>query len=75
MNSQQNWMKSIPQISFYTRLITLTNHFPFDLDEEDKLIDEYDSKSKTLNKYFPTVRYQDEALKPFKKMKRSWVIR
>lgn len=64
-------MKTIPQ-PFYTRLITLTNHFPFDLDEEDKLIDEYDSKSKTLNKYFPTVRYQDEALKLFfKKMKEA----
>ncbi|MCY9432008.1 LTA synthase family protein, partial [Bacillus spizizenii] len=43
----------------------LTNHFPFDLDEEDQLIDEYDSSSQTLNKYFPTVRYQDEALKRF----------
>ncbi len=64
-------MKTIPQ-PFYTRLITLTNHFPFDLDEEDKLIDEYDSKSKTLNQYFPTVRYQDEALKLFfKKMKEA----
>ena len=64
-------MKSIPQ-PFYTRLITLTNHFPFDLDEEDKLIDEYDSKSKTLNQYFPTVRYQDEALKLFFKKMRDF---
>lgn len=57
-------MKGIPQ-PFYTRLITLTNHFPFELDEEDKMIDEFDSKSGTLNRYFPTVRYQDEALKRF----------
>ncbi|MED0587522.1 LTA synthase family protein [Bacillus subtilis] len=57
-------MKNLPQ-PFYSRLITLTNHFPFDLDEEDQLIDEYDSSSLTLNKYFPTVRYQDEALKRF----------
>lgn len=57
-------MKNLPQ-PFYSRLITLTNHFPFDLDEEDQLIDEYDSSSQTLNKYFPTVRYQDEALKRF----------
>ncbi|QJC96840.1 Lipoteichoic acid synthase LtaS Type IIIa, enzyme responsible for polyglycerolphosphate LTA synthesis [Bacillus mojavensis] len=57
-------MKNLPQ-PFYSRLITLTNHFPFDLDEEDKLIEEYDSSSQTLNKYFPTVRYQDEALKRF----------
>ncbi|MED1808008.1 LTA synthase family protein [Bacillus subtilis] len=57
-------MKNLPQ-PFYSRLITLTNHFPFDLDEEDQLINEYDSSSQTLNKYFPTVRYQDEALKRF----------
>lgn len=57
-------MKNLPQ-PFYSRLITLTNHFPFDLYEEDQLIDEYDSNSQTLNKYFPTVRYQDEALKRF----------
>ncbi|MGC8260357.1 LTA synthase family protein [Bacillus subtilis] len=57
-------MKNLPQ-PFYSRLITLTNHFPFDLDDEDQLIDEYDSSSQTLNKYFPTVRYQDEALKRF----------
>lgn len=50
---------------FYAKLITLTNHFPFELDEEDKFIDEYDSPSGTLNRYFPTVRYTDEALRIF----------
>lgn len=66
-------MKNLPQ-PFYSRLITLTNHFPFDLDEEDQLIDEYDSSSQTLNKYFPTVRYQDEALKRFiEKLKEDWL--
>lgn len=55
-------MKEMPQ-PFYSRLITLTNHYPFTLDEEDKLIPEYDSNSNTLNKYFQSVRYMDEALK------------
>lgn len=50
---------------FYTKFITLTNHFPFDLDEEDKTIDPYDSSSNTVNNYFPTVRYTDEALEEF----------
>lgn len=50
---------------FYTKMITLTNHHPFKLDEEDKFIDEYDSKSGTLNRYFQTVRYMDEALRHF----------
>ena len=50
---------------FASRLITLTNHHPFELDEEDKLIPEYDSNSGTLNRYFQTVRYMDESLKVF----------
>ncbi|MFD2213970.1 LTA synthase family protein [Metabacillus endolithicus] len=55
---------NLPQ-PFYTRLITLTNHFPFELGEEDRMIDEFDSNSKTLNQYIPTVRYMDEAVKVF----------
>ncbi|WP_121611809.1 LTA synthase family protein [Mesobacillus foraminis] len=50
---------------FYARFITLTNHFPFELDEEDQLIKPYTSNNKTVNHYFPTVRYTDEALKLF----------
>lgn len=55
-------MTEMPQ-PFYSRLISLTNHYPFELDEEDMLIPEYDSNSKTLNKYFQTVRYMDESVK------------
>lgn len=71
-----NWgMKDIPFVQqstelmldmpqpFYSRLIMLTNHYPFDLDEEDMYIPPYDSNSKTLNKYFQAVRYMDEAIK------------
>ncbi|WP_242035302.1 LTA synthase family protein [Mesobacillus harenae] len=57
-------LKEMPK-PFYAKLITLTNHFPFHLNEEDKLIDEYNSLSGTLNRYFPTVRYTDEALRLF----------
>lgn len=50
---------------FFTRMITLTNHYPFTLDEEDKMIPEYTSNSGTLNRYFQTVRYMDESLRVF----------
>ena len=50
---------------FYTKFITLTNHFPFELDEEDKSIEPYNSNSNTLNNYFPAVRYADEAMEEF----------
>jgi lipoteichoic acid synthase len=57
-------LKTLPQ-PFYTKFITLTNHFPFELGEEDKMVPEYTSNSRTLNRYFPTVRYMDESLKVF----------
>ncbi|ATP41059.1 hypothetical protein CSE16_13920 [Solibacillus sp. R5-41] len=57
-------MAEMPQ-PFYSRLITLTNHYPFYLDEEDVLIPEFDSNSGTLNRYFQTVRYLDESVKNF----------
>lgn len=50
---------------FYSKYITLTNHFPFELEEEDKFIKEWNSGSRTLNRYFPTVRYMDESIKMF----------
>ncbi|MEH6940390.1 LTA synthase family protein [Bacillus sp. JJ722] len=50
---------------FYAKFITLTNHHPYELDPEDATIEPYNSNSKTLNNYFPTVRYQDEALEQF----------
>src|SRR5690606_13093721 len=40
------------QEPYYAKFITLTNHFPFELDEKDKSIDRYDSNSNTLNNYF-----------------------
>ena len=53
------------QEPYYAKFITLTNHFPFTLNEEDQTIDQYDSSSNTLNRYFPTVRYMDEAVEQF----------
>ncbi len=50
---------------FYTKFITLTNHFPFELSEEDQFINELDTNSGTLNRYVTTVRYMDYALKIF----------
>ncbi|WP_085991905.1 LTA synthase family protein [Oceanobacillus senegalensis] len=50
---------------FYAKFITLTNHFPFELEEEDQSIEPYNSNSNTLNNYFPAVRYMDEAIEGF----------
>ncbi|WP_129729176.1 MULTISPECIES: LTA synthase family protein [Bacillaceae] len=59
-----SYLKELPQ-PFYTKFITLTNHFPFTIDPKDRLIEEYNSESEIVNRYFPTVRYTDEAIKYF----------
>lgn len=64
-------MKDLDQ-PFYAKFITLTNHFPFDLPEEEANIDKFNSNSVTLNQYFQTVRYADEAIEQFfEDMKRT----
>ncbi|HZG72156.1 MAG TPA: LTA synthase family protein [Chondromyces sp.] len=64
-------MKQMPK-PFYSKMLTLTNHHPFYYDEEDKFIDEFTSNDGTVNRYFVTVRYTDEALKRFvEKLKES----
>lgn len=57
-------MKKLPQ-PFYSRAITLTNHYPFELKPEDKMLDDAGTSSQTVNNYFQTVRYEDEAVKHF----------
>lgn len=57
-------VKDLPQ-PFYAKFITLTNHYPYVLDEEDMLIPKFTSGDGSFDRYFLTVRYTDEALKHF----------
>lgn len=57
-------LKSQPE-PYYSKFITLTNHFPFELAEEDRYINELETNSRTLNRYVTTVRYMDESVKVF----------
>lgn len=59
-----NKMKDMEK-PFFSKMITLTNHYPFTLPEDKKYIEEGETGSGTLNRYFQTIRYQDEALKQF----------
>lgn len=71
MKQSVELMKELPQ-PFSARMLTLTNHFPFTSDDEDQLIDAYDSGDNTVDRYFQTVRYTDEAIKVlFKKLKQA----
>ncbi|SIS40226.1 LTA synthase family protein [Salimicrobium flavidum] len=59
-----NKMKDMEE-PFYTKMITLTNHYPFTLPEELQTLEAGETSSTTLNRYFQTMRYQDEALRQF----------
>ncbi|CAM3772010.1 LTA synthase family protein [Alkalicoccus chagannorensis] len=49
---------------FYATFLTLTNHFPYELDyPEDYFIPAADTESDIVNRYFPAVRYTDEAVR------------
>ncbi|WP_018662237.1 LTA synthase family protein [Heyndrickxia acidiproducens] len=58
------YLNSLPQ-PFYTKFITLSNHFPFELDEQDIDFPKGDFGDKTVNNYFQTAHYMDEAMKEF----------
>ncbi|CAJ1197238.1 Lipoteichoic acid synthase 1 [Companilactobacillus paralimentarius] len=54
------------QQPFYAKFITVTNHYPFQLTDEDK--DDFtppDTNNTTVNGYFETAHYLDNSLKEF----------
>ncbi|WEV43013.1 LTA synthase family protein [Lactobacillus sp. ESL0684] len=55
------------QQPFYSKFITLTNHTPFDMDKEDldPAFQTTDTSDKSINNYFETAHYLDQAVKEF----------
>lgn len=60
-NQSIPYLVDLPE-PYYAKLITLTNHFPFLLDEEDIFIDEADTAEDVVNRYITTVRYLDQSV-------------
>lgn len=50
---------------FYAHLISLTHHHPYLIDEEDATIAPAETGDKSVDRYFQTARYLDEALEQF----------
>src|SRR5699024_5721648 len=50
---------------YYAKLLPITIHFPFDLYEVYRTLEPVASNFNTLNKFFSTFRYTDEALEEF----------
>ncbi|MDF7638757.1 LTA synthase family protein [Lactobacillus sp. ESL0791] len=55
------------QQPFYTKFITVTNHIPFELKPEDAdpTFKTTDTQNQTINNYFETAHYLDQAVKEF----------
>jgi lipoteichoic acid synthase len=58
------YLESLPQ-PFYAKLITVTHHYPFKLPEDEATIPPHTTGNKTVDNYFQTARYADEALEQF----------
>jgi lipoteichoic acid synthase len=50
---------------FYTKFITLSNHFPFEMDAQDTTFPAGDFGDSVVNNYFQSAHYMDEALQQF----------
>lgn len=58
------YLKSLHQ-PFLTKFITLSNHFPFEMDEGDTDFPAGDFGDSVVNHYFQSAHYMDQAMKQF----------
>lgn len=61
-NQSVDMLKEVKQ-PFYSRFLSLTNHYPFTYDDSTKLIEPYNSGDRVFDDYMVTARYLDEAIK------------
>ncbi|MBM7586291.1 lipoteichoic acid synthase [Bacillus pakistanensis] len=57
-------LEDLPQ-PFYTKFLTLSNHFPFDKHENDTDFPQGDTGDGVVDRYFQTAHYMDQALEDF----------
>ena len=55
------YMEHLPQ-PFYLKMITVTNHYPYDIDKKNQSIDKTDTGDKTVDGYVQTAHYLDQAI-------------
>ncbi|MGX5377762.1 LTA synthase family protein [Ligilactobacillus sp. LYQ135] len=59
-----NYIQQLPQ-PFYAKLITLTNHYPYELDKKNQTISKTNTGDNTVDGYVQTARYLDESFGEF----------
>lgn len=58
------YIEQLPQ-PFYTKFVTVTNHFPYPLDEQNQGFPLAQTSDDTINQYFATANYLDQAIEEF----------
>lgn len=57
-------MKTLPQ-PFYSKFITVANHYPYKMNQDLTTISKADTGDASVDNYFQTARYADEAIEQF----------
>ncbi|MBC1291865.1 LTA synthase family protein [Listeria booriae] len=60
----EKYLQTLKQ-PFYAKFITLTNHFPYPIAADEATIQPADTGDASVDTYFQTARYLDEAVKSF----------
>ncbi|WP_423189899.1 LTA synthase family protein [Alkalibacterium sp. f15] len=58
------YIEQLPQ-PFYTKFVTVSNHFPYPLDEQNQGFPNAQTDDNTINQYFATANYADQAIEEF----------
>ncbi|MFJ7915754.1 MULTISPECIES: LTA synthase family protein [unclassified Lysinibacillus] len=70
-NQSESLLTSLPQ-PFYTKLITVGNHYPYKMNQDLVTIDKANTGDASVDNYFQTARYADEAIEQvFNQLKES----
>ncbi|MCM2532041.1 LTA synthase family protein [Neobacillus pocheonensis] len=70
MKDKPYFKESMPMLEnlkqpFYTKFITLSNHFPFEMDPQDTSFPPGNFGDTVVNQYFQSANYMDQALEQF----------
>lgn len=57
-------LETLPQ-PFYSKFITVSHHYPYSMDQNLATIEPHTTGDKSVDNYFQTARYADEALQQF----------
>ncbi|WP_129045659.1 LTA synthase family protein [Companilactobacillus metriopterae] len=64
LKDSSQYIEQLPQ-PFYAKLITVTNHYPYDLDKKNQSIARTKTGDKTVDGYVQTARYLDDSIGEF----------